>query len=93
MRGLSHTSGDVAQVKIFPNPTAGILHITLETETTELMQVRVYDSYGQLLVSKVIPATSQAQIDLNSYLNASGILIMDINIGGNHYFKKIVFVR
>ncbi|MHB1279357.1 MAG: T9SS type A sorting domain-containing protein [Bacteroidia bacterium] len=37
---------------VYPNPSSGIFKFTLESESDELITIRVYDASGKLVVSK-----------------------------------------
>lgn len=72
-------------VNIYPNPTNGILHI--ETETIQIVKLKVYSNFGQLVVSK--NDTNINQINLSKLL--SGLYFIKLeDKNGNTVMKKIL---
>lgn len=76
------------KVKIYPNPTSGLLKTELSGFDPSLkIGIYVYNSTGQLLQQKV-PATTLETIDLSVYPN--GLYIMRIVVGDNVSEWKII---
>jgi len=73
-------------VKIFPNPTNGILNIDSEQVSGDI-HVALYTIAGRILLA----TEYQAGIDL-SHLEAGAYLVV-INVGGRVYTKKILKVE
>ena len=67
------------KVKIYPNPTKGLLHTKLTGfDFTQKSGIYVYNSNG-ILLKEIVPATATDEIDLSTYSN--GIYIMRIAVG------------
>ncbi len=79
-------SGDITEeneVKIFPNPTNGVLNIDSEQLSGDI-HVAVYTIAGRMLLT----AKYQAGIDLSHF--KAGAYLVVINVDGRAYTKKIL---
>jgi hypothetical protein len=66
-------------LKIFPNPTTGILHAEIAQSTEVMLQVRLYDIKGQLILEKEESLFDrQAIFDLDLSNLTPGIFILKI---------------
>lgn len=79
---ISNESSDIltddifANVKIYPNPTKGLLKIDIEDyNSTNDIDVSVYDLKGRLLIKDKI-SNSMADLDLSIYPNGIYILVL-----------------
>ena len=78
------------QVNLFPNPiSSGMLTISFNLSTSEDVQLRVFNSLGQLIHGEQINGVQQTnyEVDVNNY--ASGIYYVNMQIGNEQLVKKI----
>lgn len=90
---LSDPEKGVVEIRVFPNPSNGRFHLTIEDAGKEKVTAKVYDITGKLIsdVSEdlVVGETSiTADIDLES--PASGIYFLRIEKGKKFLAKKII---
>ncbi|HEY9117218.1 MAG TPA: T9SS type A sorting domain-containing protein [Roseivirga sp.] len=76
-------SGEAADIKLYPNPTEGILF--LEGDLDGLM---VFDNWGQEASYKINQVTNGHTIDLS--FNKKGIYLLRLTQGGKVRFKRII---
>ena len=76
------------EIKIFPNPTASVVHIKIEGKLKELM---LTDISGKLLENINTSGDSETQIDLGKY--PSGIYFLKFSDNGKWYSGKVVLVH
>lgn len=69
----------INDLKIYPNPTTGVVHITA---SEPIETISVYDSYGRKLLE-----TTDDKIDLSAY--TSGVYVLEIN----HITSRKIFKR
>lgn len=78
------------EVKIYPNPTRGILNIAISGmtgEETGSFHYQVYNNTGQLVFETDTPET-KTLLDFSRY--PAGIYIVRISFNGNHREYKII---
>jgi len=74
-------------IKIFPNPTKGMLRISLSAPL-KLANAEIYNNEGKLLIKKTFRSTPDATINLTGY--PKGIYIIKVITDGIDYKEKIV---
>jgi len=74
------------QIRIYPNPTKGLLKIDFPSLSEPGMTLRVHDSQGRLLINK--PAREIGN-ELNLYKYPSGLYILTIQRGSEKRVWKI----
>ena len=79
---LHHQKEDI-NVKVFPNPTNGIVNIEIPNEIRNF-KIRVYNSNGSLLMSK----TNQKRINLSG--NAKGLYFIQILTDESSVMRKVI---
>lgn len=80
-------------LSVGPNPNTGLIYFNLELNSTELVQVRVFDLQGKAIYRSA-PATLQQQrleIDLGNAVN--GLYLVQILIGDEQMTRKVVLNR
>lgn len=75
------------EMRIYPNPTKGLLKIELPGLADQMAIIRVYDSGGKQILQK-IALSSANEIDLSS--QPAGVYIMMIRIGQENKEWKII---
>lgn len=74
---------------LYPNPTKGLVHLSLDQSIEGDVQIDVYNTSGLMMQSKNISSGNNfAQIDLSGYSN--GIYLINIGKNNNLYFRKIL---
>jgi hypothetical protein len=80
-----NTTGDV---RIYPNPTSGMLSI--ETASANTVTVEVFNVLGEVLTKEQVSA-GVLKIDLSA--NDNGVYFVKISEGGNSRIEKIILQR
>jgi PKD repeat protein len=76
---------------IFPNPTKGIVNISLNSQTQEKGTVEIYNAIGELIYAQDIQLNSGEntfQIDVNSF--ASGMYSVKLSIDDAYALKQLI---
>ena len=81
---LSLNEDDYRNIKIYPNPSTGIIYFSDVLETTEVL---VYDYLGRRIETLNIDANLN-QIDLSNY--AKGVYLLDIKTKTKSFSKKVI---
>ncbi|MBT8272166.1 MAG: T9SS type A sorting domain-containing protein, partial [Bacteroidia bacterium] len=64
---LSTSSFDIKTIKVFPNPTSGLLEVSLP-RGLELKQINIYNPLGQLIQSSYTTKMDLSMLSSGSYL-------------------------
>jgi uncharacterized protein (TIGR02145 family) len=75
-------------VKLYPNPTKGLITLNLGTNQNHKSLVEIYNLQGTLVFSKILHNTTSATIDLMR--NAAGIYVVKVIADGVSYEEKII---
>ncbi len=81
---ISSATGDPLDVRVYPNPTIGILNIESESE----IQIFLYDLSGKMKIKTSQP-TGFGQIDLGDF--PVGVYVLEVNNGTDK--KKVLKVE
>jgi len=84
--GISELDGQT--VGIFPNPTKGLITLSLGTSQSHEALVEIYNLQGAQVFSKTFQNTPSATIDLTGH--TAGIYVVKVIAGGVSYKEKIV---
>lgn len=78
------------QFKVFPNPTDGNVHISLNFKEKQDIQLELYTVTGQLLkeVRHSNALSNRFQFDLGDY--SAGVYFVKLKVDGQIYAKKII---
>ncbi len=77
---LLKMSADKSSIIVYPNPTASMLNVSIESNNTKDAFVKLYDMQGKIVFQQSFPNTEQNfSIDLNSF--AAGIYQLKIEKG------------
>ena len=74
-------------VQIYPNPTQGILNITLAD--SKEYTVTIENLLGKVVYSDIISESLNNQINISNY--KKGIYVITVSDGENSYTDKIIF--
>jgi hypothetical protein len=79
------------QINVFPNPTAGLIHV--ELPTGKMTEIKIYNAEGQLLTTYTNnPAGgNSATFDLSS--EPEGVYYLQIRSENQIFGKKVTVVR
>jgi len=80
----THEMVESNKLTIYPNPTTGILEISIEGLQEKDYNIEVYNSIGQLKLA----AEKVSKIDLSSFTN--GIYLLKVNTKAQSYHQKII---
>ncbi|MDO8896262.1 MAG: T9SS type A sorting domain-containing protein [Bacteroidales bacterium] len=76
---------------IFPNPTSGLIEITLPMFDKENNEIEIYNLYGQAIANLTLRNTSLSKIEINLSDNSAGIYFVCIR--GENRFKVIKIIK
>jgi len=76
-------------IKIFPNPSNGIIHLMINESKDEYsrIQINIYNSNGSLIYCKESTKKMVENIDISEY---KGLNILEVIFNGNVFSKKIL---
>jgi hypothetical protein len=80
--GIGHDDLEKS-IAVYPNPSSGTFTIST---TTNIQDIKVYNTVGQLILSKQTDGLSA--IDFN--LNVNGVYFLNMTVGGQSVSKKLV---
>jgi hypothetical protein len=83
---IEHFTDLTENVNIFPNPTSGILHISL-SDYSSVVNISIFNVSGQQLLKN---ASTSSEMDLNLSSFAKGIYLLKVQSGENTTVKRIV---
>jgi PKD repeat protein len=88
--GIKEVKG-IASVKVYPNPTNGILNVSIELTTAQDLSVEIFNSIGQQMISKqyVNQSLVLETMDINSF--AQGVYM--VRVKANDNVKTIRLVK
>ncbi len=81
---------DALNWSAFPNPTRETLHVALELPRTETVRLRLLDLQGQAVWEggrRTLPAGPQT---LHLPPPGSGLFLLELQLGSQHFVKKII---
>jgi len=67
----------IQNIRIYPNPTKGMLRINLPNLNDQMAMIRIYDSNGKQIVQKLTFA-SENEVDLSCYPSGNYIMVIHI---------------
>lgn len=79
--------------QVFPNPSSGIFNLSLQADDGELLQVKVYDLNGKIVLQQKLPSDGFVQkinIDLREPQFASGLFLLEATIGGKKQSFRLI---
>lgn len=77
------------QICIYPNPSKGLIEISMEKFQEQAQSVEVYNSIGQLVL-KIKPKTNVNRVNINLSELRKGIYTLRVSVGEKHYQQKII---
>ena len=79
---------DLSQINVFPNPTSGIINIDFGDLNKENIEIRVYNSLGEVVYSMDNVSDSNLEVDLNTHEN--GVYLIKIHKEEDLLVKQII---
>lgn len=92
--GYPVSAGDMANqfsVKVYPNPTRGLVNIELNSARISDVDLSVHDITGRQILRKSYSAAERISFNLNE--NVSGMYFIKLNVDGNQILKKVILNR
>ena len=80
-----------SEMLIFPNPTTGVLNIRLSEQETKFSRIEIYNSMGELVISKEI-ANNHFMLDMSSY-NKGIYFIRGVDQSKKYYTKSFNLLK
>jgi hypothetical protein len=89
---ITVATSERSEMLIFPNPTTGVLNIRLSEQETKLSRIEIYNSMGELVISKEI-ANNHYQLDMSSYNQGIYFIQMHGSNSKNYYTKSFNLLK
>jgi PKD repeat protein len=81
-------------IEVYPNPSAGVFHLTISSFQGGEAELTVYALSGQQLVSKTVPVSPDSNtVDLDLSAFRSGFYVFRANINGLVMTKKLMLIK
>lgn len=85
---ISTAQADRSSFIIYPNPTTGNLNVQIDDWGTEMIDIKVQDISGRILVDRKISPTSTYNFDISGY--SKGIYIVTLTNGSTVKTQKVI---
>lgn len=85
--------GVLVNIELAPNPSAGILTISLNTELSDDLTIRLFDLQGKELMTKNYASDNAFSTDLNLSTLADGMYLIHFSTGDNLFARRIVLSK
>lgn len=80
-------------VNLYPNPSNGEFNLSLNFEIEQNVEIRIFNTIGELLVSKTMNNTSSSFVEFNLNNNAEGFYFVNIKTNNESITKRISIIR
>ncbi len=85
---------EAAAFAVFPNPSKGISTLTFENESRGILNVRVFDLQGRLILEQGKPNfDGYYNEEINISNQPAGIYLVELALNGKKYTKELVIAR
>lgn len=79
------------QLSVFPNPSDGMYHLTLEGETAGEICITVLNTLGEVIYKHIYPTWANGQaISLNLSFVPNGVYYLKVETKGREMFRKVL---
>lgn len=85
--GIYTIESSESEFNVFPNPIINELNINVKN-AGETLSVTITDQLGRKVLENIVNQTNEMQLNTSSL--SSGIYIVTVTSGNNHYAKKII---
>ena len=80
-------------VNLYPNPSNGEFNLSLNFAIEQDVEIRIFNTIGELLASKTMNNTSSSVIEFNLNDNAEGFYFVNIKTNNESITKRISIIR
>jgi hypothetical protein len=87
--GIKETNLD-ADIKVFPNPTSGIFNIECKTKINSELEIELYNSIGQMIISEKNSAPNRKPIEIDLTNFNSGVYVVLIKTISGNITKRLI---
>jgi hypothetical protein len=81
------------KVSVYPNPTAGILNIQCQDETSRATAIEIMDIYGRVVYKKFFEMQISSLNTISLYDLANGIYFLKLNSSDYTIIKKVIKMK
>jgi len=85
--------GILAEVQLAPNPTNGLINISLNSELSDELSIRLFDLQGKELLSRQYDADSSFNTTLDIENLAEGVYMIHFTTGENSFAKRVMLTK
>jgi Leucine-rich repeat (LRR) protein len=79
---------NIPGIKIYPNPTGGILYIEIDKSLSVKSKIIVTDIFGKAVINKAFEDVTKQELNLTHL--SKGMYFLQIQNKNNRYFQKVV---
>ncbi|WP_264792805.1 fibronectin type III domain-containing protein [Aureispira anguillae] len=87
------TIANLSSLNLFPNPTAHNAFVALDLVEQAEVQINIINSIGQVVESKNLGTVQSETVELNTAALASGIYMVQFNIGQEQVTRKLIISK
>lgn len=87
---LSNPDFEFANLKIYPNPSKGNFNIELNSDSSENIQINIYDIRGREILNRSYKANNSFNQNINLQDAKSGVYLVSISDGTKKTVKRII---
>lgn len=87
---IKNSALDASNVIVSPNPSNGLVNITVPSKNNEKLMVSVSNALGQVIISNTYSAISSESISLDFSSQNNGIYFISISNGQDKIVKRVV---
>ncbi len=81
------------QIKVYPNPTKGIVNIALGSATAQTAAITIYNSLGQQLYASSATFTGAKVVEADLSAEPPGVYIVHVTSGSSVSAQKVVLAK
>ena len=80
-------------VNLYPNPSSGEFNLSLNFAIKQDVEIRIFNTIGELLLSKTMNNTSSSVVEFNLNNNAEGFYFVNIKTNNESITKRISIIK
>lgn len=81
---------ELETLEIAPNPTQGLVKVTMELNTAEIINLQMYDITGKVINNMTSDKTIADAFEFDLSNQAAGVYILRIQVGQNNLVRRII---
>jgi len=85
--------GELVNIQIAPNPSNGVVLVSLNSELSEALNIRLFDLQGKLVLESEFDTNSVFSTELNLSAYADGMYLMHFSTSENSFAKRILLSK